>query len=147
MKPTFALTAASAALLMALAGCSSTAASDETADEWRTDARLGERVDRICFGSSIDNFRNATRNTVIVEKGVNDEYLIETVGRCYDLDHALSLSFDNSPGAGCISRGDAIYAYDSVFGPSQTDMPSVRCPIAAIYEWDEDAAEDEPADE
>ena len=133
------LTAAAAA---ALAACSSAPADEEPA-EWMSDARLGEKVDRICFKSSVDSFRSHTDSTVIVEKGVNDEYLIETMGRCQDLDFAQSLSFDTFPGSGCITRGDSIYAYDSAFGPDRTDPPSIRCPISAIYEWDEEAAEQE----
>lgn len=140
MKPIL-IPAALSALLFA-AACSTT--TDETdPDAWRTDARLGEQVNRICFSSSIDNFRETTRNTVIVEKGVNDEYLIETMGSCYELQGAMSLSLDTFGGSSCISKGDSIYAYDSVFGPDQTDLAPVRCPISAIYEWHEDALDEE----
>lgn len=129
----------------ALVGACSTApdAGNQAAEEWRTDARLGEKVDRVCFASNIDSFRMPTRNTVIVEEGVNDEYLIETMGSCYDLDGANSLSFDTFPGASCVTKGDSIYAYDSAFGPGMNDIPPVRCPISAIYEWNEDASEDQ----
>lgn len=129
-----------------LGACSTASAADEKAEEWRSDARLGEKVDRVCFASNIDNFREPTRNTVIVEEGVNDEYLIEVMGSCYDLDRANSLSFDTFPGASCITKGDAIYAYDSVFGPNRADIPPVRCPIKAIYKWDEDADEQKATD-
>ncbi|WP_084396796.1 DUF6491 family protein [Henriciella aquimarina] len=139
------LAVATAASAM-LAACSSAPADSENENEWMQDARLGEKVDRICFRSNIDSFRQNTRNTVIVEKGVNDEYLLQTMGNCYDLDHAQSLSFDTSMGSSCLTKGDSIYAFDSVFGPDRTDPPSIRCPIAAIYEWNEDAAEDEEAD-
>ena len=132
--------AASAALL---AACSSSPSADEEMADWREDARLGEQVDRICFSDNIDNFRMTTRNTVIVEKGVNDEYLIETFNNCNDLDFAQSLSFDTFPGASCVTKGDSIYAYDSAFGPQDGDIPPIRCPISAIYEWNEDAAEEE----
>ena len=68
-----------------VAACTS-APDEQAADaDWMTDARLGEQVDRICFSSSIDNFRAPSRDTVIVEKGVNDEYLIQTFGNCYNL--------------------------------------------------------------
>ncbi|MGB3625087.1 MAG: DUF6491 family protein [Henriciella sp.] len=133
---------AATALLLAAGACSTTA-EDADPDAWRTDARLGEQVDRICFSSSIDNFREADRRTVIVEKGVNDEYLIETMGNCYNLKNAMSLSLDTFGGSSCIGRGDSIYAYDSAFGPDETDLAPVRCPISAIYEWDEDALDQE----
>ena len=140
IKPVL-ISAAVSALVIA-ASCSTTA--DETdPDAWRTDARLGEQVNRICFSSSIDNFRKATRNTVIVEKGINDEYLIETVGSCYELRNAMSISLDAFGGSSCISKGDSIYAFDSVFGPDETDLAPVRCPISAIYEWNEDALDEE----
>ena len=138
------LFALSASALFALAACTSQPdASNDEPEAWRTDARLGEQVDRVCFASNIDSFRMATRNSVIVEEGVNDEYLIETVASCYDLDGANSLSFDTIPGASCVTKGDSIYAYRSAFGPDRTDIPPARCPIRAIYEWDEDAAEGE----
>lgn len=134
-----------AAAAAMLAACSSAPAEDEIMD-WQTDARLGEEVDRICFSQSIDNFRAATRDTVIVEKGVSDEFLIETMGSCYDLKHAQSISLDTFSGSSCLSRGDSIFAYDSAFGPDSNDITPIRCPIRAIYEWDEDALEDEEAE-
>jgi hypothetical protein len=134
------LTALPIAAFLSVAACSSAPADRSDEDAWRTDARLGERVDRICFRSTIDNFREASRNSVIVERGVNDEYLIETIGSCYDLDNAMSISFDERVGSSCITRGDNIYAFDSAFGPDRTDLPPVRCPIAGIYKWDEGAA-------
>ena len=131
------------ALLLASGCTSANSGSDDGQKEWLRDARLGEKVDRVCFKSSIDSFRSPTDRTVIVEEGVNEEYLIETMGTCPDLDWAQSLSFDTPIGSSCVTKGDSIYAYDSAFGPDRTDIPSVRCPISAIYEWDEEAAETE----
>ncbi|WP_300392503.1 DUF6491 family protein [Henriciella sp.] len=139
LMQTLTLGAAAAAML---AACSSAPSNEEEMADWMNDARLGEKVDRICFQSSIDNFRMATKNTVIVEKGVNKEYLIEVMGSCHDLAHANALSFDTFPGSGCISKGDSIYGYDSVFGRDNTGIPPMRCPISSIYEWNEDAVED-----
>lgn len=137
------LAALPAAALLSLVACTSAPASHSDEDAWRTDARLGEKVDRICFRSNIDNFRGETRNSVIVERGVNDEYLVTTFSDCYDLQNAQSLSFDSPGASSCLTKGDSIYAYDSAFGPDRTDIPSVRCPISAIYEWHEDAADQE----
>lgn len=139
MIRTLAFGTVSAALL---AACSTSPDTEESAD-WLNDARLGEKVDRICFTGSIDNFRAATRETVIVEKGVNDEYLLEMMGKCSDLDRAQSLSLDTFGGSSCLTKGDSIFAYDSVFGPDRTDMPAMRCPIRGIYKWNEDALEDD----
>ena len=142
MKP-LAILACSAASLAILAGCSAAGDENRSEAEWLSDKRLGDKVDRICFKSSVDSFRSPTRNTVIVEKGVNDEYLIETFASCYNLAHAQSLSFETFPGSGCITKGDNIYAYDSAFGPDRTGLDPVRCPIKAIYEWNEDALDEE----
>ena len=136
MNRTQFLTALPAIALITLGACSSSmddAISDED-QAWRTDARLGEQVDRICFTSTIDSFRSPTRSSVIVEKGVNDEYLIETMGSCPNLDWAQSLTFDTFGSSGCLGRGDSIYAFDSAFGPDNYSM-NFRCPISAIYEW------------
>lgn len=113
------------------------------------DPRLGQRVDQICFGRSINSFGETTRRTIVLEARVRDYYLVETYGTCQDLDWAQSVSLDQF--SSCLSRGDAIVPYDSVFGPRETDFRSQRCQIKAIYEWDPDAAEaegdaaDEPA--
>ena len=144
MKRTSLLTLLPAAGLL-LAACAATPEDTAEAEAWQSDARLGEKVDRICFTANVDNFREPTRQTVIVERGVNDEYLVETVGSCFDLDRAGSLAFDTLPGSGCITRGDNIIAFDSAFGPDRTGVPPQRCPIKAIYEWDEDALAEEDA--
>ena len=143
MKTTLRIATLTSAAAAMLAACSSAPDADDEMAKWEEDPRLGEQVNRICFADNIDSFRKATRNTVIVEEGVNDEYLIVTAGSCYDLDNALSLSLDTFGSSSCVSRGDNIFAYDSAFGPDETDIPPVRCPIRAIYEWDEDAAEAE----
>ena len=147
MKTTLRIATLTSAAAAVLAACSSAPDGNDDMANWQDDARLGEKVDRICFTDNIDNFRNATRNTVIVEEGVNDEYLIETAGSCYDLKNAMSLSLDTFGSSSCVSRGDNIFAYDSAFGPDSSDIPPIRCPIGAIYEWNEGAAEDMAADE
>ena len=144
MQMTTAFPAFAISALMALGACTaSNAGSDTKEREWLQDARLGEKVDRVCFKSSIDSFRSPTDKTVIVEEGVNDEYLIETTGNCPDLDWAQSISFDTPRAASCVTRGDSIYAYDSVFGPDNTGIAPIRCPISAIYVWNEESADKE----
>ena len=145
MKRSHILTALPALALMAAAACTTSPQQDSEAEaeNWRTDARLGEQVDRICFASAVDDFQMTTRRSVVVERGVNDHYLIETMGNCQDLRNALSMSFDTFPGSSCISKGDSIYAYDSLFGPDRMDIPPIRCPIKAIYKWEEDAIDQE----
>lgn len=135
---------AASALAFSLGACSATPADNTQQNiDVQSDARVGEAVNQLCFASTIDNFKMPTRNSVVVEKGVNDEYLIQTMGNCFDLQNAMSLSFDTFPGSGCISKGDSIFAYDSVFGPDNMSMPAMRCPIAQIYKWDGSKAADE----
>lgn len=125
---------------LALYACASS--SGETEDgvaAYADDPRLGEQVDRICFGRQIDGFGETTDRTIIVEAGVNEHYLIETVGFCPDLDWAQSISLDQF--SSCLSRGDAIIPYGSAFGPDRTGPAPQACRIKAIYEWDEDAEE------
>lgn len=115
-----------------------TGASDQSAPEaYADDPRLGERVDRICFGRSINGFGETTSRTIVLNAGVNEHYLVETFGPCQDLDWAQSVSFDQF--SSCLSEADSIIPYDSAFGPRANDFPAQRCSIKAIYEWDPDA--------
>ena len=134
-----------AAMLFILSACA-------TADQTEKispldDPRLGEKVDRLCFTSSIDSFGETTRNTVVVREGF-DHYLIETYGGCLDLDWAQSIALDSF--SGCLTRGDEVFAFDSPFGPDRTDRP-ISCTVKAIYKWNLDAEaeseEDEDADQ
>ena len=142
------LSAIAALSLIGAAACTTAenATPEQLTASEAADPRLGEQVDKICFTSSIDNFRDNTRRSVIIEKGANDEYYVETMGSCFDLEDAISLAFDSSPAGGCLSRGDYLIAFDSVFGTDHSGIAPQRCPIAAIYEWNEDAAEAETSE-
>lgn len=127
-----------AALLgLGLAGC----ASEPTTSDYLGDAaftaedpRRGEEVDRICFANSIRSFGETSDRTVVVRKAVNDYYLIQTFGGCFDLDQAQSLALDTF--SGCLTRGDDILAFDSPFGPDRTGPRTFPCKIDKIYKWD-----------
>lgn len=144
MRPqTFALAASLAVAALALASCAAGPGDGEADaraqgfDGYQDDPRLGERVDRICFGSRINSFRDGADDTVLVEAGVNDWYLVHTYS-CPDLDYAQALSFDRF--GSCLRRGDGVIAYDSAFGSDSTGPAPRSCQIRAIYEWDPDAA-------
>lgn len=128
------------------AGCATTedTASNDPLAEFAEDPRLGEEAGRICFTGQIDSFSMASDRSVVVEAGVRDYYLVTLVTRCQDLDFAQSLAFDSM--GSCLSRGDAIYAFDSAFGPDRTDFPAQRCIISNIYKWNPDAAEETEAE-
>lgn len=110
------------------------------------DPRLGERVDKICFTRNIDSFQETTRNSVIVRVGVNDFYLVETFGPCFDLNFAQSIGFESRTGS-CLRRTDRLSVSDSAFGLHRSGgLGPQRCQIRAIYEWDPEAAAGDAAD-
>lgn len=112
---------------------------EEGVAAYADDPRLGDPVDRICFGRQISGFGETTDRTIIVRYGVNEHYLIETVGYCPDLDWAQSVSLDQF--SSCLTDGDSIIPYGSAFGPDRSGPPPQACLIKAIYEWDENAGE------
>ena len=128
-----------AAAALSLAACASDSGMDgadaqpESFADYEADPRLGQRVDRICFGSQINGFGETTDETVLLEAGVDDWYLAHTMN-CPDLDHAQSLQFDRF--GSCLRQGDEIIAYDSAFGDDNVGLEPRGCQIRAIYEWD-----------
>lgn len=137
----------SIAALMALGACATDGQSSrsDAIAETLADVRVGEEVDRICFTRGIDSFSEEKRNSVVLRRGVNDEYLVLTRS-CINLDMAQSLRLDGS--GGCLRRLDSIRVYQSAFGPTDADrFVFDRCQIDAIYKWDDDALEDEESDE
>ena len=133
-----ALAAALGAALIALAACA--APGEPQPPAFADDPRLGEETSRICFTSQINGFNANTSRSVVVELGVNEHYLLEIAGPCPDLDHALSLGFNERSG-GCLTRGDSIIPFDTAFGDNTLGMQPRSCLIRRIYEWNPDAAE------
>ena len=127
--------ASTAAVLLATA-CQSGGPGTETADA-EPDIRQGEEVSQICFSSQIRNWRENDRKSVIVEKGVNEEYKLELVGACDPQSAFLSIGIVSRGGMSCLSRGDTLVTDDS-FGGS--------CSIRRIYKWNEDAADETESD-
>lgn len=115
------------------------------AEEDGADPRIGEEVNRICFGANINGWRaiDDTDNAVLLQRGVNDWYYVELLGAC---DHrvlrfAQQIGIDSRPGAGCITRGDTIIVRDTPGIPR-------RCSVLDMYKWDDDAeAPDEDAED
>jgi len=125
---------------LALLGCTTTQ-TEETENirgiaAFKDDARLGEQVSRICFASRIDGFRTVSKDTVIVESGLRDEFMIETLGSCQNLRHAQGLGLD--AGLSCLSDFDKIIVFDSAFGTQTTPFSQERCAIKSIHRWNED---------
>ena len=135
------LSAMAGAALVTGAACASYHEGEEDAGP---DPRIGEQVDRICFGSTISGWKDikGQDNVVLLERGVNDWYYVTLSGNCRSssLRSALSIGIDSSPAGGCVRKGDVIIVKDS---PGFTN----RCFIKEIYKWDEDAAMDDAAED
>lgn len=113
------------------------------AEKFAEDPRLGERVDRMCFTSTIDGFSQPDEDTVVLRASASRHYLVET-SACFNLERALSIGLDSR--TSCASRGDRLIVSDSAFPSRSNTGTSVdSCLITAIYEWDDDA--DEEAEE
>lgn len=129
----------------ALAGLTACATTDrmtraETLAQLEQDPRTGEEIDRICFSRGIDSFNNESRYSVVMRRGVNDNYLVMTRS-CPDLERAQSMAIDGS--SGCLRRQDTFRVFTSAFGPSAGDTPGFsRCFIDRIYRWNEDAVDE-----
>ncbi len=129
------------------AGCATSATSEagraDLAASGEPDPRRGEQVDRICFARNIDSFRETTRNSVVVRESLNDYYLIETFGACFNLDFAQSIGFDTRIGS-CVRDTDRLIVSDSAFGLHRSGgLGTQSCQIRAIYRWDPEAPEAE----
>lgn len=121
-----------------VAACTSTVIDQPRgAAKFAEDARLGEKVDKICFKREIDGFTHTDRDTVVVSAGINENYLLEVRGPCTNLRHALSIAID-AP-LSCVSRFDAIVVSTSAFTLNDPHGGPQRCTINEIYAWNEDA--------
>ena len=104
------------------------------------DPRLGEPVNKICFKRNIDGFSNATRDTVVLSAGVNDDYIVEVFGSCTNLRHAQSIAIDTN--LSCVDEGDYLIVSESVFPSNDRAFDLERCAIDKIYRWDKRATDD-----
>ncbi len=121
---------AGAALLMAACETpASTAARKEA--EAKPDPRQGKEVSQICFNQQIRNWRQNDRQSVIVEKGVRDEYKLDLIGTCEPDDAFTTIGLISRIGGGsCLSNGDKLVTDTRYDG---------ACSIRRIYEWHKDA--------
>lgn len=118
------------------AGVASTAFAKQDNDQ-TPDKRIGDEVDRICFGSTINGWKTVDKKTddvVLLQKGVNDWYYVELLGTCDSsvLRSAEHIGIESRPAGGCITRGDTILVRD------HPDLIR-RCAIQRMYKWDDKA--------
>ncbi len=119
-----------AACTSALLAASCTTPGTETA-EAQPDPRQGEEVRQICFNQQIRGWREHDRRSIIVEKGVNEEFKLDLIGTCQPDDAFLTVGLDSRFGGGtCLSTGDRLVTDVSYDG---------SCAIRRIYEWNKDA--------
>jgi hypothetical protein len=116
----------------------------ESAADPRPDSRIGPEVDRICFASTIDGWKEAKGfdDAVLLERGVNEWYLVDLSGACRarDFRFAQTIGIESRPAGGCVSRGDVILV-ESGGGFMN------RCFISKIRKWDDDAPPPDEASE
>ena len=107
------------------------------------DPRLGDKVDRICFGRDINNFKaiEGEDDVVLLERGVNDWYKVELIGACdySELKWSQAVAIDQRPAGGCLTPGDYLIFTRSAFGEFNF-ANTRRCAVSAIYKWNEKAA-------
>ena len=130
-------------ITLLVVGLSACASSPQTRDQpkgiaaYKGDARLGEQVKKICFNRSIDGFYNATRDTVVLTKGVAEDYIVEVRGICRNLATAKSIAVDST--LSCVTRGDALIVSTSAFSLDDgTGVGPDRCYIEKMYRWNKD---------
>jgi len=130
MKRMIGFGVATAALL--LSACQT----PESRADAKPDPRQGEQVSQICFTSQIRNWRELDRRSVIVERGLKDEYKLELAGTCEPQDAFTSIGFVSRVGGGsCLSTGDRLVT-DARYNDGS-------CLISRIYKWNEDAGKPE----
>lgn len=121
-----------------------------SAEPEKPDPRVGEQVDRICFGRNINNFKTieGEDDAILLEKGVNDWFKATLIGACNyrELKWAQAVAIDQRPAGGCVTPGDYLIFSRSAFGDFKFPN-TTRCAISAIYKWDPDAKADEDASE
>lgn len=129
-------------LLALLSAC--TSLPPESNREVEVSPRQGEAVKQICFASSINGWRevDGERSSVILTKGVSEEYKLDLSGIC-DLTYAFNSIATRTRGSSCLTRGDDIIFNDGLSGIN-------RCMIKKIYTWnpaeEADADNNEPTE-
>jgi len=126
-------------LIGLLSACSNVAV--ETNKEVEINPRQGEKVKQICFASSINGWRevDGERSSVILTKGVSEEYKLDLSGIC-DLTYAFNSIATRTRGSSCLTRGDDIIFNDGLSGIN-------RCMIKNIYKWNPSEIADADIDE
>ena len=134
ISPNLVLFLTTSAIVLGSCTSTPTARDVERLDRFTQDARFGEQVNSVCFKGNIDNFRGNTRDSVIVRRGVSDEYVL-FIDQCRDLEYANALTFDGS--GSCLRKFDRLRVFQSGIGGLARDRSPELCQVEAIYRWNE----------
>ena len=123
-------------LAMTIIGCSQTTVTQVDPKPSLPNSQLGNEVTRICFASSINGWKEfkGERHSIILSKGVKDEYKLELSGFC-DVTKAMSNIATRTRGSSCLTRGDEIIVSDGFSGVD-------RCFIKKMCKWQSETLED-----
>ena len=136
----FTASIAGALILGGISACATSADANKPRGiaAFKGDPALGEEVDRICFNRSIRGFGDTTNRTVVLTRGVREQYIVEVSGACRDLKFAQSVGIDSR--SSCITRGDYLLVSGSAFSLDDgTGMGPNRCLIQKMHKWDSKA--------
>lgn len=118
-----------ACIVLAATSCTTPAPNPAEA---MSDPRQGKDVSEICFSSQIRNWRANDDSSVIVEKGMNEEYKLVLAGTCQPERAFSSIGLISRVGGGsCLSTGDRLV--------TDASHDHGACTILRIYEWRKDA--------
>jgi hypothetical protein len=121
---------------MTVIGCTQTTVTEIDPQPTLPNSRQGDEVKQICFASSINGWKEfkGERHSVILTKGVRDEYKLELSGTC-DISKGMNSIATRTRGSSCLSRGDEIIVSDGFSGTE-------RCFIKKIYNWKAENSEE-----
>lgn len=102
----------------------------------KDDPRLGEEVNKICFTHMIHGFNSLDERTVILNRGVKEDYVVETYGSCVDLDYAWEIAL--------ASQSSCLRKYDSLIITRGSTIPNSdpftrTCRIKSMHKWNKNA--------
>lgn len=96
------------------------------------DLRQGKQLSEVCFKRDIRDWRPLDNHSVIVQRGIKDEYKLDLLGPCDPTNAFFKIGIKSFAGFdSCLSTGDKILTDE------HPNMGS--CVVTRIYEWHKDA--------
>ncbi len=129
------------AMALMLAGCAS---APREAFDPSDDPRIGAEVARACSaaaGGSSGGYRSIGGRDAFLTGSTRQKYLLVFSSGCGSLGSAGAIPVFHNYGGSCRYRGERVEVAESSFGVMGA------CTIQHIYEWDEQAADEEEAED